>query len=443
MAEQDLTGGLADYACKFRLADLGEAERAHLADAFVNWVACAVAGARTDGVDALVAGYAAMGEGGGHALIGRPERAGLIAAASIDCLSSAAQAFDDMQFECGLHPTGPVAAALLAVARLRPLSGQAFLAALHVGMELQCRVALAMQAEGAGAKLGWYPTGLAGGVGAAAAVARVLGMNSGQTGNAMALAAARACGNRGTHGSMAAAYVPSTGAESGLIAAFLTQGGMSCGARALDGANGLLELVADRPDRARALAGLGERSLAAETAFKPYPSGFVTHAAIDACLALARKEGGLPSALALAVSPRAARLGSNPAPRDLLEAQVSIQHWAALAITFRRAGLEESDPALLADPRVADLRTRITVVGDPALADTQAGAVWRGADGDERAMLVEHATGSPGRPMTRAELDAKAGALFASALAPERARALFDRCRDILAMPDVSEILGL
>src|SRR5690606_30973374 len=93
--------------------------------------------------------------------------------------SSSAHTYDDTHLSTITHPTGPVASALLAVAGKlagvgRPVTGRALLAALAVGMELECRTSCAISESRA--SLGWYMTGLSGGIGAAAAVGRLLGL---------------------------------------------------------------------------------------------------------------------------------------------------------------------------------------------------------------------------------------------------------------------------
>ena len=188
----------------------------HLTNLFVNYVGCALAGSNTPTSDAAVRGCRAFSSGGSARLIGRGEQVSSSDAVLLDCLSSAVLAFDDTHLATILHPTGPVASALLGIARTRQLTGKAFLDALAVGIEIQCRVALAFASPNTGAKLGWYATGLAGGIGAAAAVGRVLSFDVKQLSNALGLAAATGGGNRATHGSMATPFVPAFAAECGM-----------------------------------------------------------------------------------------------------------------------------------------------------------------------------------------------------------------------------------
>ena len=345
-----------------------------------------------------------------------------------------------------LHPTGPVAAALLGLARQRPVGGEDFILALLVGMEIECRVGLVFTAAGSGGKQGWYSTGIAGGIGAAAALGKVLSFDEAGMLNAMGLAAARACGNRGTHGSMAAQYVPALAAESGFMAAHLTAAGLSCGARALDGPSGLLDLLTDRPAYDRALRDLGTCSEATRTAFKPYPSGIITHPVIDACLALVRDHGVTPEQIAavdVAVSQTALNLGAGRRPDDVLAAQISLSFWAAATLATGVAAVSHMDLAFIRDPALRRLEDKIAFFVDPALSLGQCRATARLTGGRVVEIAIAHVTGSPERPMSSAQVDAKFSALLAPSMPPDKAMRLLGCCRSVLSLADVSEILGV
>lgn len=442
----ELSNALSTYAVSTRLEDLSAADVARMVDAYTNWVGCTAGGCRANAVDIAARTYASFSPAGQHAGLGRSERLGLTDAISLDSLSSAVQGFDDTHLETILHPTGPVAAALLGLARTQAVSGPQFIEALYVGMEVQCRIGLAFASKGTGAKRGWYATGLAGGVGAAAAVGRILGFSEAQMRNAFGLAAARAAGNRGTHGTMAGAYVPSLAAESGFVAAKLTAAGFTCGARALDGSNGLLELVTDQPAIERALRDLGLVSEATKTAFKPYPAGIVVHPIIDACLSLVRDHGLLSADIErvdLEVPPVTHELGARKRPQDEFEAAVSVFYWAATSLVTGRAGAAEAGVEMTRDPRIRDLQDRIFLTPSPALADDQCKAVAKTTDGRTVEVFVEHAVGSLDRPMSSADLDAKFLTGAQAAYPLQRAERLLQACRGVLSQNDVSVILKI
>lgn len=435
-----LTSALCDYARETETGALLLSTGERMTDALVNWVGCALAGSNSDTVNAAVAAIGIYSEGGRYAALGRSERFGLPDAIMLDCLSSASFGFDDAHLETILHPTGPVAAALLGLSQVRPINGEAFLAALAVGMEVQCRVALAITAPSTGGQRGWYPTGLVGGIGAAAAVGRVLGLDRMQMLAALGLAAARAGGNRGTLGSMACAYVPAAAAESGFAAAMLAATGFTCDAATLDGPNGLLALVTREPALDRALSGLGTEAEVLNNTYKPYPCGILIHPIIDACLEFTQRHGPLPAELEgieFNVSTAAFSLCALRHPSDPQQAQVSLYHWAAVALIHGAAGVQQGLQEEIDDTRTVRLRQRIVATETPGIPVDACFARFQLKDGSRIDIEVAHALGSLQKPMSSSNIDAKFLALCYGVVAPDLAEAMLTSCRRLRAMTDV------
>ena len=169
-----------------------------------------------------------------------------------------------------IHPTGPVACALLALAQRHRITGPEFLHALALGIEIQCRVAGALAPLASGA---WFMTGVAGGIGAAVAAGRVLGLDEERMNWAIGLATARASGSRETHGTMAKNLLPGCAAEDGLTAAYLAQHGMMAPDAPIEGRRGLGAIVAPGADCAAMTAELGASFELMRNAYKPFPFG--------------------------------------------------------------------------------------------------------------------------------------------------------------------------
>src|SRR5262249_5880738 len=100
-------------------------------------------------------------------------------------------------------------------------------------------------------------------------------------------------------------------------------------------------------------------------AYKPYPSGVVLHALIDACLELRTPK--VPARVGITLHPLAIERGDRPHPRDGTEARLSAQHCAAVALIYGRAGVEQFTDAAVADPEVRRLRERVTIKPDPGI----------------------------------------------------------------------------
>jgi 2-methylcitrate dehydratase PrpD len=85
--------------------------------------------------------------------------------------------FDDTHAAGSLHPGAPVIPAALAAGEMVGASGADVLAAIIAGYEITCRVALALPAQ-AHYDRGFHPTATCGAFGAAAAAARVFGLDA-------------------------------------------------------------------------------------------------------------------------------------------------------------------------------------------------------------------------------------------------------------------------
>src|ERR671916_1566005 len=112
--------------------------------------------------------------------------------------------FDDTHLKTIIHPAGPVASALLPLAERDRLSGRAFLEALIVGVEVECRLGNAVYP--AHYDVGWHITGTTGVFGATAAASRVLGLEEGQATYALGIAATQSSGFREMFGSMCKSF---------------------------------------------------------------------------------------------------------------------------------------------------------------------------------------------------------------------------------------------
>ncbi|MFM0500417.1 MmgE/PrpD family protein [Paraburkholderia caffeinilytica] len=441
-----VTHFLADFACKATFAEMPAQVRGEAVRAWVNWVGCALGGSNTDTSEAAVRGCVSFQSGGTVALLGRSEHLDLTDAALINCLTSSSQTFDDTHLKTITHPTGPVAAALLSVAHTRKVSGAELMLALVIGMEIECGIASAIAAPGSGAHGGWFMTGLAGGIGAAAAAGRLLGLNHEQMVSALGLAATQSCGLRATHGSMAIAYVPGLAARNGLSAAYMARSGFTCSDIAIDGRNGLFEVLASGANSDALVEDLYCATEFLGNSYKPYPCGIVIHPAIDACLEIAGRDGLSGDEIErvdLQVHPDAIRLTWRKLPVSVFDAQVSLYHWVAAALVFGRAGLEEGELAAVMHPAVRSLQERTFVETLTSLGSDAAIVEVRTRQGQIHRAAVEHATGSAARPMTDAQLDAKFVALATRVLEPARVTGILTACRQIEECGDVTRISQL
>jgi 2-methylcitrate dehydratase PrpD len=135
-----VTGALAEWVAASSCEALPAAVRRDGARALVNWVGCAAGGAHEPVVAQAIDFLSEFNGARDATLVARAEKLDALNAAYINTLASTVLMFNDTHAATVAHPTGPVAAALLALAGRQPLPGREFLHALIVGIEVQCRM---------------------------------------------------------------------------------------------------------------------------------------------------------------------------------------------------------------------------------------------------------------------------------------------------------------
>jgi len=155
--------------------------------------------------------------------------------------------YDDTHLDTIIHPTGPVASAILAIAEWKGgISGKVFLLALIAGIEAECKVGLAVWPDHY--DVGWHITSTTGSIGAAVGVSKLLSLSSTQTAHAIGIAATQVTGLREMFGSHTKSFHPGRAAQNGLLAAMLAQNGYESSEEALEAKRGWANVVGSTKD---------------------------------------------------------------------------------------------------------------------------------------------------------------------------------------------------
>jgi 2-methylcitrate dehydratase PrpD len=437
----DVTRELASFLAESRWSDVPQAVRHEGARAILNWLGCAIAGCRDETVERLLAVLGPFSGKPQATLLGRGERLDALTAACINGTGSNRLDFDDTHLRTVIHPTVPVAAALFALAEYRPMSGAQFLHAFVLGVDTECRIGNAV-APGH-YESGWHITATCGALGVAAAAGKALGLDAQRMARALGIAATQAGGLMESLGTMCKSYNMGHAARNGLASALLAAADFTASERTLDTPHGFLGVLAARRDAGEIVGELGSRWELMQNAYKPYPCGIVIHPVIDACLDLRaahRIEPGDIARVEVTVNPLTVQLCGHHAPRDSLEAKLSLFHSAAVALADGEAGVRQYLDARVADPQLNALRERIAATTDAGLGKEQARVRIVLSDGVRHETFVEHARGSLERPLTDAELEAKFRSLAAAELAPRAVAELAEQCWRLAELPDAAAL---
>jgi 2-methylcitrate dehydratase PrpD len=411
LMDQDLaetSAALARFVAQARWEDLPSVVQHEARRALVNFFATALAGCRDPALDAASRVFARFRAGDRCTVIGRAATTDALHAASLNAMSGNVFDYDDTHLPTIIHPTAPVAPALLALAQTRVLSGRELLLAFVLGVEIECRLGNAVSPGHY--QRGWHITATCGVFGAAAASARAMQLDASRTLWALGNASAQSCGLVETLGSMAKSIGVGNAASNGLLSALLAAEGFEGPRSPIEGPRGFLQVTGEQPDIASVAQGLGQSWQLMRNTYKPYPCGVVLNPVIEACLALhAATPVELPDIdrVTLTGHPLLRERTDRPAPRSGREAQVSAQHAVAVSLQRGRAGLDEFSDACVADPQWRDLAGKLSFIDDARQGIESATVTLHLRDGRKLAHRVEAARGSLAAPLSDETLERK------------------------------------
>jgi 2-methylcitrate dehydratase PrpD len=410
----DATQSLARFVAVSRVGDLPHNVIHEAKRSVLNWTGCAVGASQHETVRRALAALTPFFGPAQASILGRRERADVLHAALLNGMSSHTFDFDDTHLKTVIHPSGPVASALLAFSEYRAVTGLEFLHAFALGVEVECRIGNAVYPSHY--DVGWHITGTAGVFGAAAAIGKLLALSERQLVWALGIAATQAAGLREMFGSMSKPLHPGMAAKNGLYAALLAEQDFTSSEQGIEGKRGFANVLATERDYRHITDGLGQSWELLENTYKPFACGIVVHPVIDGCIQLRKQHDLAPEQIEqvrLRVHPLVLELTGKIAPRVGLEGKFSVYHCAAVALADGAAGEAEFSDARVLDARLIGLRERVRATADASMREDAAEIEITLRDGVVVRKTVEHAVGSLSRPMSDADLDDKFGALCA------------------------------
>ena len=409
---------------------------------FLNWAGCAVGAARHEAAQAALDAAAMLQPAPQATLLGRAERVDMASAALINGISSHLFDFDDTHLKTIIHPAGPVASALLALAEVTGASGRQVIDALVLGIDVSCRLGNVMYPDHY--DRGWHITGSTGQMGAAAGCARLLGLDEERTAMALGIAASQPVGMREQFGTMTKPFHPGAAARAGLVSALLAKHGFTASGRSIEAPRGDVQVVSTKCDWNEATDELGKRFEISFNTYKPFACGIVIHPTIDAAVQL--RERGVRAQdverIELKVHSLVLELTGKKEPKDGLQGKFSVYHGFAAGLVFGQAGEGEYADDIVTRADVVALRGKVVATVDDSIAEAAADVTAVLKDGRRERVFVEHAIGSLERPMTDANLEAKLRSLAEPVIGAERAGRLIAACWGLGASKGVAEVVA-
>lgn len=433
---------LARYLVQARPEDLPANVRKEGTRSFLNWMGVAVGGSHHETVDHTLAALKPFAGPPQANIVGRRDKLDAINASLVNGISSHIFDYDDTHLKTIIHPAGPVASAILALAQHRPVSGRDFLHALVLGIETECRIGNAVYPSHY--DMGWHITGSCGPFGSAAAAGKLLGLDEQKMVCALGIAASQPVGLKVQFGSMTKSFHAGRAAQNGLTAALLAAQGFTASPVALEGKDGWAQALSRAVNWTEVTEGLGSRYEAALNTYKPFACGIVSHPGIDAAIQL-RTEYKLQAAqiasVRLHANPLVLSLMGKTEPKTGLEGKFSIYHCIAVGLTYGLAGEKQFQDAVVNDPAVVALRRKITVQTDPAVMPQKSDLSVTLADGHVLTRHIENAIGSTANPLSDKALETKFLDLADGILPHAQTERLMTHCWNIEMLADAG-VLG-
>lgn len=381
------------------------------------------------------------------ALGGKPESSLLLCGERVDAARAAfvngayahACDLDDTHVGSMHHAGASIWPAVLAIAERENSPGRAVLEAAIIGYEASLRIGLATQP--ALFQRGFMATPTCGAMGAALAAGKLLGFGAIDMAGALGAAGAYAGGLAQFYlsGGVTKRLNGARGAESGVMAALLTQAGIWGPRDILEGEAGFFKAFSGEPKPEKITGDLGSNQVQGyrliEVSTKVHAGAGRLQATVDAGLALSAEhqltpaqviecEVGIPKV----VQGRLTQLD----PPDLQSAQLSIPFSLAMALALGRtrgaqASLRSDDYEVAlkdADVRALSNRTRCVldawVEAGTNTEEVPTRVTVKLAGGATHEMKIAHPRGSPHRRMAWAELVALFNDSVGDALPVER-----------------------
>ena len=355
--------------------------------------------------------------------------------------------FDDTLDESALHAHVSVLPTALAMAELRGgVTGKELINAVVLGVDLVCRLGLATRRP-----LSWIRTSTCGSFGSAATAAKVLNFDNEKMLRALGIVYSQTSGNAQCliDGGLVKRMQPAFSAQAGVVSALLALKGITGAKDVLEGSYGFFNLYEGGDyNREKILTGLGKQFEGSKLSMKPYPSCRMTHASIDAALAI-KKENGLDpleiKEIVIYVSKMVYDMVGSPfmiRKSPQVDAQFSIPYSVAAGLLRGDIFLKDFEEVFIRDPEVLKLAEKVKVIMDPALQERDMGIATFVVKTDQGVYekKVNKVKGSPLNPMSMDECVEKFKKCFAYTQKPISQTKLDDILNELVNFERIKDI---
>lgn len=413
-----------------------------------------VVGSAAPFVDELITAAAAAGVSNSRSarVFASGERLSPPGAALLNAFQIHNSEFDCVHEAAVVHPLAVILGAMTAFSDAEGgISGSDFISAMILGVDVAAGLGVASNSP-----LKFFRPATAGGFGAAAAIARLKGLDVQGVVRAMSAAYGQMGGTMQAHTEGKGLLPMQVGfnARNALLAADLAALNVDAPENILDGPYGYYANFEGAYELSGVIKTLGNIWRITEVAHKPFPSGRATHGILDAALQIQKKHG-LNYSDITAVHCKVPSLTQRLIGRPALEvmtpnyARLSGQYVVASALMRGTVNVEDFYAQALNDSKRLELAKKIIIETDTnpdpnALAPVN--VEIQTIDGGSFHMTLEKIYGSPSNPMTHGAHLSKFKSNFQAArpkLPASQAEELIKTINNIEAVSDMRSVIDL
>ena len=350
------------------------------------------------------------------------------------------------------HPTAPCLPAALAIGERDRVSGRAFMAAYHVGVEVECKIAEAIDPRHY--QQGFHSTATCGTFAAAAAAAKLQGFDVETIARALGMAGSQSAGLRENFGTMTKPFHAGRSSESGILAAEFAARGWTATENILEAPRGFFRAAGGGFDEAAIAGKLGAPWTFAEPgiSIKPHPCGSLTHPGMTIMRELIAAHDIRADQVV------SVKVGTNKnmpnalihhRPADGLQAKFSMEFCMAILLLGGRGGLAQFPEEMV---NRADVKEMIAKVYFGVHPEAEAAGYHKMttiieialADGRKLEGRADFGKGSPANPMSFEEVAEKfLGCADFAGHPRDKAEAVIDKVRALETVDDITELTAL
>ncbi len=421
----------------------------------LDTIGSCLASSREDFGRAVLGGAERLGGPQESTLIGTRAKAGAASAVLANATLAHGLDFDDTREDAIVH-TGCVAVATaLAVGEAVGASGQAVLEAAIAGVEVMCRVGLAV--PGRFHARHFHPTSLTGSFAAAAVAGKLYRLTEDQLVHAFGICGSQAGGiiEYLADGSWTKRLHPGWAAHAGVAAVILARAGFTGPETVFEGAHGFYQAFAGASAEATLdalLATLGRQWELEQLTLKPYPCGSIAQPYMDCALRLREKHQIRPEDVA-SIGCRTAEgpvprlwepLAAKHRPANGYAAKFSLPYLLAVMFVKGRASLAEFTDEAVRDDSVLEVAGKVGYELDSTIDYPRqfiGHVAVRLHDGRLLEEGQDHPRGGPDSPMSREEVEAKFRGNASLAVPEAQASRVISLVGDIEGQPDLHALM--